>query len=226
MQKKVIITGGSGLIGSHLCQAFHQKGWAVVSFDKEDAPDGIESRHCDIGDRRSVADAFKALEWETLDLLINNAAAMNDFETGFADLDPKVWDKVIGTNLTGAYNMSRAAVRKMKKGSSIVNITSTRALMSEGGDFPYAASKGGIMSLTQAMAITLGPDIRVNAIAPGWITDDHDLRSVDHEQHPVGRVGRPSDIFDAVEYLLQAGFVTGETLTVDGGMTRKMIYAD
>ena len=224
MKKNVIVTGGSGLIGAHLCKSLQGKGWNVVCFDTKDAPKGIASQHCDIGDRQAVSDAFQSLGWNKLDLLINNAAAMNDFETGFAD--PKDWDYVIGTNLTGTYNMSREAAQKMKSGSAIINITSTRAKMSEGGDFPYAASKGGIISLTQAMAIALGPDIRVNAIAPGWITDDHNLRNVDHEQHPVGRVGRPSDIMDAVEYLWHTGFVTGETVTVDGGMTRKMIYAD
>lgn len=105
-------------------------------------------------------------------------------------------------------------------------MASTRAMMSEGGDFAYAAAKGGMVGLTQALAVQLGPRVRVNAIAPGWITDADDLRPEDHRQHPAGRVGRPQDIVDAVLYLAQAGFVTGEVLTIDGGMTRKMIYAD
>ena len=114
----------------------------------------------------------------------------------------------------------------MSKGASIVNMVSTRAFMSEPETEAYAASKGGLVSLTHALAVSLGPDIRVNAIAPGWITNDTDLRDKDHEQHPVGRVGNPGDIADAVAYLAKAGFVTGQVLVVDGGMTKKMIYEE
>ena len=98
--------------------------------------------------------------------------------------------------------------------------------MSEPETEAYAASKGALVALTHALAISLGPKIRVNAIAPGWISDGEDLRPVDHRQHPVGRVGRPDDIAEAVLYLADAGFVTGQVLSVDGGMTRKMIYAE
>ncbi len=112
---------------------------------------------------------------------------------------------------------------------SIVNISSTRAFMSEAETFAYSASKGALEALTHSLAISLGPKVRVNAVAPGWIHGGapEALRPVDHAQHPVGRVGRPSDIAAAVAYLVgdEAGFVTGQTLVVDGGMTRKMIYA-
>lgn len=102
--------------------------------------------------------------------------------------------------------------------------------MSEPGGEAYGASKGGILALTHALAISLGPEVRVNAIAPGWIhvTDDP-LRPEDHAQHPAGRVGRPVDVAQACLFLAspeQAGFMTGETLVLDGGMTRKMIYAE
>ena len=185
----------------------------------------VHNIECDIGDPVSVEEAFERLGWQKIDLLVNNAAYTNDFSATPTDIPLEVWDKVIRTNLTGCFLMSRAAAKRMEKGC-IINVTSTRALMSEGGDFPYAASKGGILSLTQAMAISMGPDIRVNAIAPGWITDSTDLRKIDHEQHPAGRVGRPDDILQAVQYLATAEFVTGENLVVDGGMTKKMIYAD
>ena len=105
-------------------------------------------------------------------------------------------------------------------------MVSTRAFMSEPNREAYAASKGALVAMTHAMAISLGPTIRVNAIAPGWISDGEGLSEADHAQHPVGRVGRPEDIADAVLYLAEAGFVTGQVLTVDGGMTRKMIYAE
>ena len=98
--------------------------------------------------------------------------------------------------------------------------------MSEPQSEAYAATKGGLLALTHALAVSLGPEIRANAIAPGWIdTSGSDLREADHAQHPAGRVGCPGDIAEAVLYLADAGFVTGETLVIDGGMTRKMIYA-
>ena len=122
--------------------------------------------------------------------------------------------------------MTRSAVPLMGEGASIINMASTRAFMSEPQTEAYAASKGGLVALTHALAVSLGPKIRVNAIAPGWISDDDELRPVDHEQHPAGRVGRPQDVADAVLYLASAGFMTGQVLVLDGGMTRKMIYAE
>lgn len=120
----------------------------------------------------------------------------------------------------------RSAVPLMGEGASIVNMVSTRAFMSEPETEAYAASKGGLVALTHALAVSLGPKIRVNAIAPGWVTDETDLRKKDHAQHPVGRVGRPKDIADGVLYLAGAGFMTGQVLVLDGGMTRKMIYEE
>lgn len=108
----------------------------------------------------------------------------------------------------------------------IVNIASTRALMSEPTGEAYAASKGGVVALTHALAMSLGPEIRVNCISPGWINTDPDakLSDADHQQHPAGRVGTSRDVAEAVEYLASAGFVTGQNLVLDGGMTKKMIY--
>ncbi|MNE52208.1 Pyridoxal 4-dehydrogenase [compost metagenome] len=133
---------------------------------------------------------------------------------------------MIDSHLTGAFLMTRAVVPLMKTGGSVVNMASTRAFMSEPNSEAYAASKGGLVALTHALAVSLGPTIRVNAIAPGWITKETNLSHEDEAQHPAGRVGRPKDIADAVLYLDGAGFVTGQVLTVDGGMTKKMIYAE
>jgi NAD(P)-dependent dehydrogenase (short-subunit alcohol dehydrogenase family) len=138
----------------------------------------------------------------------------------------ETWNRYVAVNLTGAFLMTRAAVPHLRRGrGSVVNIASTRALMSEPDSEPYAATKAGLLGLTHALAISLGPEVRANAIAPGWIvTTDIALSEEDHAQHPVGRVGRVADIAEAVSYLAGAGFVTGEVLVIDGGMTRQMIY--
>lgn len=225
--KHAIITGGSGLIGKALGLALKEDGWKVVNFDREET-DAIHTLCCDVGDEASVQNAFATLGWERLDLLINNAAYINDFEsTDLANCALSEWERVMRTNLTGNFLMTQNALPLLTQArqACVINLASTRAFMSEPGDFPYAASKGGIIALTQSLAVMLGPQIRVNAVAPGWITDEENLREVDHRQHPAGRVGRPEDIVAAVRYLVSAEFVTGEVLRVDGGMTKKMIYA-
>ncbi len=138
----------------------------------------------------------------------------------------------MNTNARGCFLMTREAAKIMRNnpnGGAVVNVSSTRALMSEPDTEAYAASKGAISSLTHAMAITLGKDgITVNSILPGWIeTGDYSiLREIDHSQHPAGRVGVPGDIAKACLYLTSPDnrFVTGAQLVVDGGMTRKMVY--
>lgn len=231
--QRAIITGASGLIGRGIAQDLIRSGWEVVNFDVTDSDgeqlEGLRTLHCDVGDSHSVKQAFAALGWDRVDLLVNNAAYINDFEsTDLAKLDLELWEKVLRTNLTGCLLMTQQVLPLMSASQTrgcVINLASTRAFMSEPGDFPYAASKGGIIALTQALAVQLGPHIRVNAIAPGWISGDSDLRDIDHQQHPAGRVGRPEDIVQAVRYLLAAEFVTGEVMRVDGGMTKKMIYA-
>lgn len=229
--KHAIITGGAGLIGTGICRTLIGQGWAVASFDMKDTAADLQDagvRHvfCDVTDEASVAGAFAELGWSRLDLLVNNAGIATPANGPIAEMSLDQWREVTDSHLTAAFLMTRSAVPLMGEGSAIVNMASTRAFMSEPQTEAYAASKGGLVALTHALAVSLGPDVRVNAIAPGWISGDDDLRPEDHEQHPVGRVGRPDDIADAVIYLATAGFMTGQVLTVDGGMTRKMIYAE
>jgi NAD(P)-dependent dehydrogenase (short-subunit alcohol dehydrogenase family) len=184
---------------------------------------------------------FKTIDerWGKVDVLINNAGISH---RGNLFTEPvEVWDRILNVNLRGAYLCAKYAASIMKEhgGGSIVNIASTRALMSEPDSEAYAASKGGILALTHALAVSLGPyGIRVNAVSPGWIEVGdwqkkgrtiipyHSER--DKAQHPVGRVGTPGDIAEACLYLTteEAGFITGTNLVVDGGMTKKMIYEE
>ena len=226
---RAIVTGGSGLIGGVICSRLAAEGWEVTNFDLQPpkaAAAGVRHIACDLGDEVSVISAFAALGWDSLDLLVSNGGRTGPLtlRLGQATLDD--WRAMIDSHLTGAFLMCRAALPLLTEGASIVTMASTRAVMSEGTDFAYAAAKGGIVGLTQALAVQLGPRVRVNAIAPGWISGAGDLRPIDHAQHPAGRVGRPEDITEAVLYLAGAGFVTGQVLTVDGGMTRKMIYEE
>ncbi len=167
-----------------------------------------------------------------LDALVSNAGIM--VRTPLSRLTLAEWRKVIDTNLTAAFLFARAAEKPLRASrGAIITIASTRALMSEPNTESYSASKGGLVALTHALAISLGPDVRVNCVSPGWIAVRRDeaakLRRKDHLQHPAGRVGKPEDIAEIVAFLIdgeRAGFITGANFVVDGGMTRKMIYEE
>ena len=137
---------------------------------------------------------------------------------------------MLGTNLTSTFLLARAAEDMLRRAKgAIVTIASTRAQMSEPDTESYAASKGGLVALTHALAVSLGPDVRANCVSPGWIdVKGEALRPADHAQHPAGRVGRPADIAALVAWLVgpESGFVTGAEFVSDGGMTRKMIYVE
>jgi NAD(P)-dependent dehydrogenase (short-subunit alcohol dehydrogenase family) len=224
--KRAIVTGGAGLIGTGICERLIAESWEVASFDLEGCIPQATDIRCDIGSEAEVEAAFTRLGWSQVHLLVNNGGQTPGLRMALGEASLADWRTTIDSYLTATFLMSRAALPLMAVGASIVNMTSTRAFMSEPGDFMYAAAKGGIVSLTQALAMALGPRVRVNAIAPGWISGEADLSEADHAQHPVGRVGRPEDIAEAVLYLAGAGFVTGQVLVIDGGMTRKMIYAE
>jgi NAD(P)-dependent dehydrogenase (short-subunit alcohol dehydrogenase family) len=174
---------------------------------------------------RSTIDRFGRL-----DAVVSNAGVM--IRKPMRRLTLAEWHHVIDTNLTAAFLLARAAEKSLSKArGAMVLIASTRALMSEPNTESYSASKGGLVALTHALSISLGPHVRVNCVSPGWIATRNygALRRKDHTQHPVGRVGKPRDIAEIVGWLLdvkRSGFVTGANFVVDGGMTRKMIYEE
>lgn len=233
VERTILITGGARGIGKGLVDHFLVRGWNVVAVDVQEMASAgqLEFVQGDVSKEHTAELAVqKAVErFGRLDALVNNAGISTPERMKLEELSLENWNRVLGVNLTGCFLMAKHAVSELRKtGGSVVNIASTRAMMSEADTEAYAASKGGIVALTHAMAVSLGPDVRVNCISPGWIETWPDAQhsEADRLQHPAGRVGVPQDIAEMTEYLLGAGFVTGQNFTVDGGMTKKMIYID
>lgn len=240
--RRVFITGGAAGIGRSLVKMFREAGHRVAFCDcNEEAgretalhtgttfyPVDVSNAACLEGCMQQLFDA-----WDDLDILINNAGISRFSpltETTVAD-----FDQLLAVNLRPVFltarrlALHRAQAETPNPFGRIINICSTRYLMSEPGSEGYAASKGGIYSLTHALALSLAPyHITVNSISPGWIeTGDYSrLSAEDHRQHPSGRVGKPEDIARICLFLCQEenDFINGENITVDGGMTKKMIY--
>ena len=246
----VLVTGGAQGIGRGIAQAVLGAGGTVAIGDL----DGDAGRDClkawDVGARAvftrvDVAREASVARWiqkllrrlGRIDGLVNNAGIADPHGGPLATLPIECWQRVLATNLTGAMLCSKHAVPALRPvRGAIINIASTRAIQSEPDSEAYAASKGGLLALTHAMAVSLGPDVRVNAISPGWIETSAwqgpgrrrapRLRAADHAQHPAGRVGSPLDIGALAVFLLSdaARFITGQNFIADGGMTRRMIY--
>ncbi len=250
--KVAIVTGGGQGIGKAIVQAFSHQGVHVViaEFDEEagmECQSWIQEKGgqatyipCDVSEESSIQSMIQQVV-DTLgriDILVNNAG-VSRFKP-LEELTVHEFDEVLSINLRSVFITSKLAAPSLKKNGKgcILNIASTRALMSEPNSEAYAASKGGILALTHALAISLGPAVRVNAISPGWIEiqdwkkaserKEVHHREQDKQQHPVGRVGVPEDIGRAAVFLCsgESSFITGQNLVIDGGMTVKMIYEE
>ena len=240
--RRVFVTGGADGIGKAIVRAFRSAGHRVAFCDKNEAlgketalRTGTQFYCVDVSDQVALEDCMQRIfeDWGDIDIIINNAG-ISEFapitETSVED-----FDRILSVNLRPSFITSRQlALHRQSQESPnpfgrIINLCSTRYLMSEPGTEGYAASKGGIYSLTHALAMSLSEwNITVNSIAPGWIeTKEYDqLRPEDHAQHPSKRVGKPEDIARMCLFLCQDDndFINGQNLTVDGGMTKKMIY--
>jgi len=228
MDKVALVTGGAQGIGKAIAELLAGRGYrvAVADIRKSD----FFFVRTDVSREPAVRNCIRRTvkEFGRLDAVVNNAGIASPANARVDRLSLRDWNRRIGTNLTGAFLMAKhAAAHLRRSGGALVNIASTRALQSEPDTEAYAASKGGLVALTHALAMSLGPRVRVNCVSPGWIAHTS-VRRKDHAQHPVGRVGNDQDVAELVAYLISdaAGFVTGQNFVIDGGMTKKMIYQE
>jgi NAD(P)-dependent dehydrogenase (short-subunit alcohol dehydrogenase family) len=251
-RKVALVTGGGQGIGKGIVRHLLKQGMAVTiaEIDGEAGREAEESfknfgpvqfHETNVGDEDSVQRAVRLTveHFGRLDTLVNNAGIAHPRNAPVHELSLEEWNRVIGINLTGMFLCVKHCVMHLRRTKgAIVNIASTRAIQSEPNTEAYSASKGGVLALTHSLAMSLGPDIRVNCISPGWIDVSEwkkakqskklHLTEKDHTQHPAGRVGKPEDIASLVAFLIsgEAGFITGQNFVVDGGMTKKMIYEE
>jgi NAD(P)-dependent dehydrogenase (short-subunit alcohol dehydrogenase family) len=240
-QPAALVTGGAKGIGHAIANYLLDTGWRAGVVDLQNSR--LEQNYCktnrdvvliegNVAEEETAERAVAAVvdAFGRLDALVSNAGIM--IRKPIEQLTLAEWHCVMETNLTASFLFARAAERALRASKgAIVTIASTRAFMSEPNTESYSASKGGLVALTHALAVSLAPEVRVNCVSPGWIATQNygNLREKDHAQHPAGRVGTPRDVAEIVAWLLdgdRSGFVTGANFVVDGGMTRKMIYEE
>ena len=220
--KTAVITGGGHGIGRAAAEAFRREGASVHIIDARPG----EWFTGDIGDRDTLERFAASVISRSgqVDCLINNAPPMMK---GIGTCSWEDFSRALTVGVTAPFYLTKLLAPHFAAGASVVNISSSRDRMSQPQTESYTAAKGGIAALTHAMAISLAGKARVNSISPGWIdTTGSDIGGADARQQPVGRVGKPEDIAALALFLCSdaAGFITGETICVDGGMTKLMIY--
>ena len=220
--KVVVVTGGANGIGKCIADEFRKQGACVYVVDRQ------EGNHF-VGDisKKEVLEAFVAEVLEKhdrIDCIINNALPLMK---GIDECSYEEFQYALSVGVTAPFYLVKLLMNHLAEGASIVNISSSRDRMSQPQTESYTAAKGGIAALTHALAVSLAGRARVNSISPGWIDTSYMVyEGPDAIQQPVGRVGNPMDIAHMVLFLCsdKAGFITGENICIDGGMTKQMIY--
>lgn len=248
LQNKIVfVTGGANGIGRSIVKAFCKEGADVTFCDMDEEAgkrlsEEMKSYKCsfaqlDVSDAGALSYLIHTIisKKGNIDIIINNVGVSNF--GSILDVSVEDFDKVLNINLRPIFILAKSLAKhrslnkELNTYGRIINMASTRYLMSEPNSEAYAASKGAIVSLTHALAISLSEyNITVNCISPGWIDTGHygDLRPEDHKQHPSGRVGKPEDIARTCLFLCEPAndFINGQNIVVDGGMTKKMIYIE
>ena len=222
--KVVVVTGGAHGIGQCICNEFRKEGAKVCVIDLREN-DYFQG---DLSDKKTLEIFAEKVvkEYGHVDYLINNAAPL--FK-GISECSYEEFCYALNVGVTAAFYLTKLFMPYFAKNACVVNISSSRDRMSMPESESYTAAKGGIHALTHALAVSLAGKVRVNSVSPGWIDLDYTVyEGADAVQHPAGRVGNPKDIANTVLFLCsaKAGFITGENICVDGGMTKLMIYHD
>lgn len=218
----VVVTGGAKGIGKTIADEFRKAGAHVCVIDL------LENDYFvgDLADQ-TMLDAFAdkvIADYGRVDVLVNNALPLMK---GIDECTYEQFNYALRVGVTAPFYLTKRFAPYFAPGASVINISSSRDRMSQPQTESYTAAKGGISALTHALAVTLAGKVRVNSISPGWIDTDFTIYDgADATQHPAGRVGNPLDIANMVLFLCsdKAGFITGENICIDGGMTRQMIY--
>ena len=221
--KVVIVTGGAQGIGKCIAEEFRKQGALVEVIDKQEGPDHFVG---DLSNRYAIEEFTKLVieKYGKVDFIVNNALPLMK---GIDECSYEEFEYALKVGVTAPFYMVKLLKVHLAEGASIVNISSSRDRMSQPQTGSYTAAKGGIAALTHALAVSLAGKARVNSISPGWIDTDYKVyEGPDAYQQPAGRVGNPLDIANMVLFLCskKAGFITGENICIDGGMTRQMIY--
>ena len=217
-----VVTGGANGIGKAIADEFRRQGANVCIIDLAEN----EYFTGDVGKKEDLEAFSKKVidEYGHVDFLVNNALPVM---RGIDECTYDEFNYALSVGVTGPFYLAKLFSKHFAKGASIINISSSRDRMSQPQTESYTAAKGGISALTHALAVSFSGRVRVNSISPGWIDTNYtEYTGADAVQHPAGRVGNPMDIANMVMFLCsdKAGFITGENICIDGGMTRQMIY--